>query len=153
RPRSDSRTAAAGAGTVLVAVRVTNRSSHAVLCEGPARFVLRCWVLDDNGRIVGGPGAATPLPRLLVPGRAMAAAIRVHVPALAGCYRVAFWAEPAVEQAALIGESARGSPEANTRPAAETWLTLVVESSQGSGDHSCCAPLLAAAQTALAEAD
>src|SRR5262249_17690015 len=68
RPRSPARTVTAGSGSVLVPVRVLNQGSHAILRDGLARWVLRCRVLDEAGKLVGEPGAETTLPGLIIPG-------------------------------------------------------------------------------------
>jgi glycosyltransferase involved in cell wall biosynthesis len=137
KPRSETRSARAGSGTVLVPVRVINRGSHAVLADGPARTVLGCRVLDESGQPCGEGASATPLPGLLVPGRALAAAVPVPVPARPGSYRVGFRAERAT--------NADGN-------SAESWLTLVVEENGSPADQRCCTPLLDAVQGALVEA-
>jgi glycosyltransferase involved in cell wall biosynthesis len=137
KPRSETRTARAGSGTVLIPVRVINRGSHAVLADGPGRTVLRCRVHDEAGQPCGASAPATLLPGLLVPGRALAAAVPVPVPALPGTYRVGFWAERATNAGAE-------NPEA--------WLTLTVEDNGPIPDQRCCAPLLETVQGALVEA-
>src|SRR5439155_18171646 len=71
----------------LVPVRLSNRGQHAEAAEGPARTELVAQVFDESGRPIG-PEAATPLPGLLLPRRAVAAAVRVAVPAEPGEYRV-----------------------------------------------------------------
>src|SRR5207249_3897674 len=94
-PRSTVRKVSAGAGTILIPVRVVNRGTHAVTHQGPARHVLRCQVLDTAGQTVAAPATATALPGLLIPQRAVAAALPVPVPPQPGVYEVAFWTERA----------------------------------------------------------
>jgi glycosyltransferase involved in cell wall biosynthesis len=93
RPRGAERTVAAGAEAILVPVRVVNRGTHPLVVEGPARTVLRCRVLNEQGRLVADGTDATPLPGLLQPGRALTAAVPVPVPSQPGTYEVIFWAE------------------------------------------------------------
>jgi hypothetical protein len=147
RPRSAARTAAAGSGTVLVPVRVVNRGSHAVLPHGPGRVVLRCRVVDDSGQDCTAAGADTSLPALLMPGRALAAAVPVPVPAAPGTYRVAFRAERPAEA------EDNGRQESAGQPAPESWLTLTVEGDGGAKGAGCCGPLLEEVQAALVEAN
>jgi hypothetical protein len=98
RPRAEQREVAAGLQSLLVPVRVYNQGSHALVAEGPARTVLRCRVLDESGKPVGPPAAEIPLPSLVLPGRAVPAAITVPVPDRPGTYQVAFRAERAVDE-------------------------------------------------------
>src|SRR5262249_5784457 len=140
RPRGASRSVNVGTNAALVPVRVVNRGTHALVPDGPARTVLRCRLTDADGRQVPTRTAATFLPRLLMPGRALSAVVPVPVPDAAGTYRIAFWAE-------------RAGSEAPQSPPPDAWLQLVVGTDAGPTAATCCAPLLEAAQTALAEAE
>src|SRR5262249_10818960 len=64
RPRGAERAAPTGARAVLVPVRVVNRGTHPLVADGPARTVLRCRVVDEQGRTADEPGTGTPLPGL-----------------------------------------------------------------------------------------
>lgn len=142
RPRGRQRRAAAGAGTVLVPVRVVNRGTYPAVAEGPARVVLRAEVVDGAGRGVVGEAAAVPLPGLLLPGRALTAAVPVAVPAQPGSYQVRLVAGRAVP----VGRGQAGADDP------EACLELLVEGS-GSAAAGCCTPLLDSARAALAEAE
>jgi glycosyltransferase involved in cell wall biosynthesis len=147
RPRWPTRRVSATAGTILIPVRILNRGTHAVVHQGPARHVLRCRVLDTAGGAIAAPATGTALPSLVMPGRAVAAAIPVPVPVQAGTYEVAFWTEPAQQgpQAeGTIRESQAGCP---------TRLQLVVEGEQRGRSKSQGAPFLDGVQTALVEAE
>jgi O-antigen biosynthesis protein len=148
RPRGAERSAPAGARAVLVPVRVANRGTHPLVAEGPARSVLRCRVLDEQGRTVAGATDGAPLPRLLRPGRALAAAVPVPVPPTPGVYEVAFWAERA--DCGLLAREA-GSQRLDSDPQPATRLRLVL-TAQGAA-AGCCGPALETAQAALVEAD
>src|SRR5262249_15344510 len=140
RPRASTRRVRVNAGTILIPVRVVNRGTHAVTHHGPARHVLRCRVQNAEGQTIAEP-TATALPSLLVPGRAISAALAVPVPTRAGSYEVAFWAE----RAELDAQEKRTEPSSPR-------LRLVVESERKGKDHSCPTSLLDAVQTALVEA-
>lgn len=72
QPRIRSRTVSTAAEALLVPVRIVNRGSHALAADGPARVCVRataeCIVRD------------TPLPGLLLPGRAVTVAVTVPAP-------------------------------------------------------------------------
>ncbi|MCI0456449.1 MAG: glycosyltransferase family 4 protein [Gemmataceae bacterium] len=138
RPRRDRHTVSAGARAVLVPVRVVNRGTHPLVPEGPARTVLSCRVWDEQGREKA-TAEAVPLPGLLMPGRALAAAVSVPVPADPGVYRVAFWAE-------RVYSTVRQTEA----PPTEDCLRLVVEGQGRGGSERGVA--LEAVQAALAEA-
>jgi glycosyltransferase involved in cell wall biosynthesis len=141
RARVDCRTVAAGLETVFVPVRVVNRGTHAVVHEGPGQTVVRCRVVDAAGQPWGPGGADTQLPGLLMPGRALSAAVRVPVPDRPGAYRVGLWAE-------------RADPApAQGRQPSESWLPLFVEGGERPVAPGCCTSLLETVQAALAEAD
>jgi glycosyltransferase involved in cell wall biosynthesis len=98
QPRSLRHTVGRAARQLLVPVRVVNRGSHPALAEGPARRVLRSWVLtcrESGMPAVVGQGPATPLPQLLLPGATLAVGVPVPVPTEPGRYRVAMAAVPA----------------------------------------------------------
>jgi glycosyltransferase involved in cell wall biosynthesis len=149
RPRGAERSAPAGARAVLVPVRVVNRGTHPLVAEGPARTVLRCRVADEQGRATAEPGAGTPLPGLLRPGRALSAAVPVPVPPVPGVYRVAFWAER-VDCGLRL--AACGSPDKET---GSLLLSVNPQSAirKPQSGAGCCGPALEAAQAALVEAD
>ncbi len=141
-PRGGARAVSAGTGAVLVPVRVVNRGTHALVAEGPARTVLCCRVVDEEGRPAACGAEPTPLPGLLQPGRALAAAVPVPVPLEPGTYRIAFWAERADREAG------------DATPPAEHALCLVVTGAETPAEGAgCCAPALEATQAALVEAD
>jgi glycosyltransferase involved in cell wall biosynthesis len=161
RPRGSERRVSTGARAALVPVRVVNRGTHPLVAEGPARTVLRCRVVNELGRTLAEPAEGTSLPGLLRPGRALSAAVPVPVPAAAGEYRVAFWAERAdcglrIADCGLETEASGGGPSfnpqsANHNPQSGNWLRLVV--AQESAADCCCGPALEAAQAALVEAE
>src|SRR5581483_3644495 len=91
RPRTPERTVTAGMRNVLVPVRVSNRGTLPLLPDGPARRVLTCTVLDEAGRAEPLFSEETLLPGLLVPGRALSAAVSVPVPTMPRNYRVRFY--------------------------------------------------------------
>jgi glycosyltransferase involved in cell wall biosynthesis len=145
RPRTSSRTVAPGLDVVLVPVRVINRGTHALAQEGPARVVVRCTVVDEASQPAGRAGAGTPLPALLLPGRALAAAVPVPVPAVPGMYRVTFHAASVVRGPLPQGDG--DGPATRDRA-----LSLVVQGTDQGAAPACCAPMLDAVQAALAEA-
>ncbi|HMF14345.1 MAG TPA: glycosyltransferase family 4 protein, partial [Gemmataceae bacterium] len=141
RPRSSSRSAPAGAKSVLVPVRVVNRGTHVLAHQGPARWVLHTRMLDDLGRPLTISGAITPLSSLVPPGRALSVAVAVPVLDVPGTYQVGIRAERA------------DGVNANNQSLTEGWVTMIVTAKDGVADQRCCAPMLEAAQTALAEAE
>jgi O-antigen biosynthesis protein len=134
--RAETRRVPAGAGTVVVPVRVRNRGTYPLVPDGPGRTRLHCQVTDSEGKPCG-PATDTDLPDLVLPGRATAAAVPVAVPALPGEYVVRIAAE---------GEMKQSPP-----PPAEPCLRLVVEA-RGGEETGCSGPLLDNVQAALAEA-
>lgn len=141
RARSPRCTAAAGAGSMLLAVRVHNRGSRVAVAEGPGRTVLGGVVVDDAGRVVGAVEPPVALPALLLPGRALAAALPVNVPDAPGQYQVHLWAR-------RIDRIHETPIEPQTPP-----LGLVVESDAGAEGNGGCRPILDEVQAALVEAD
>src|SRR5262249_8519186 len=139
KPRSTSRTAAAESGTLYTPVRVINRGSHVIAAKGPGRYVLRYRVFDEKGQPCGGWSAGLELPGLVMPGRAVAAALPVAVPAVPGNYEVGFRAEGWDATETDHRDEARGPR-----------LRLIVHGSQAGGPESCCAPLLEIVQSSLA---
>ena len=95
RPRAGVRRASPGAATTLVAVRVVNRGTQPLVTEGPAQTRLICGVFTKSGEPVKVPPLTTALPRLVLPGQAVAAVVAVPVPGAEGSYRVVCWAERA----------------------------------------------------------
>jgi glycosyltransferase involved in cell wall biosynthesis len=145
RPRASSRTVAAGMDAVLVPVRVVNRGTHALAHEGPARMVLHCTIVDNNGQVCCRSGTETSLPALLLPGRALAAAVPVPVPTAPGTYQVSFH----------VASHLRGPLAESEEPgsgAKERRLSLVVEGESRGAVRGCCTPMLDAVQKALVEA-
>jgi glycosyltransferase involved in cell wall biosynthesis len=141
RPRVASRRATRNQDALLVPVRVSNHGTEAVTHEGPGRRVLRCQVVNEDGNNCSVPATATLLPGLLLPGKEVAVAVQVHVPRVTGRFRVGVSLEPA----------ARDHSDATELPP-NAWFDLeVAEDSAGNSQTSFDA-LLAAAQTALAEA-
>jgi glycosyltransferase involved in cell wall biosynthesis len=160
RFRARTRTVAAGLDTVLLPVRVINRGTHPAVPNGPARLVLHCRVVDELGQTCSVPGAATPLPGILLPGQALAAALPVPVPASPGTYQVLLHAEHASGSIRLRSPDpenmdAASSPSSVVPHAAgpEARLKLIVDGSQEPIAGPCCTPLLDAVQAALAEAE
>jgi glycosyltransferase involved in cell wall biosynthesis len=86
-PRSGTALASAQQEAVLIPVRLTNRGQHAEAAGGPGRTELIAQVVDDAAEAIG-PESVTPLPGLLVPGRSVAAAVRVAVPTAPGEYQI-----------------------------------------------------------------
>ncbi len=140
KPRSAERTVAAGSGPMLVPVRIANRGSDALLADGPGRLALVCRVEDEAGAPVPGGAAESPLPGLLMPGRALAAAVPVPVPPEPGTYRVTFGVRFAADGRHCSVPCAGG-------------LQLVVAGAGGAASAGCCSPLLDTVQAALVEAD
>jgi glycosyltransferase involved in cell wall biosynthesis len=116
-PRSDVVTASMQQGEMIVPVRLTNCGQHAEAAEGPGRNELVARVLDAAGDPVG-PDALTPLSGLLLPGRPVAAVVRVSVPAEPGEYEVV------IQCRRLRGDGAAREIKAETRPA--PTLRLIV---------------------------
>jgi hypothetical protein len=141
QPRGRGRTVSAGLETLLLPVRVVNRGSHAVMSDGPTRVVVRCRVVEEAGATCVTP-CETPLPGLLMPGRALAIAVRVPVPSTPGSYQIVLRAERAEA----------GSMEVPLQTV-EARVSLVVEAVGCSGPPRSCSPLLEAVQAALAPAE
>jgi hypothetical protein len=78
-----------------VPVRIHHRGSHAVVAEGPARWLLYCEVCDEAGQTINLPRRETPLPSMLLPGQVAPTAVTVPIPDRAGAYQVYFRAKPA----------------------------------------------------------
>jgi glycosyltransferase involved in cell wall biosynthesis len=151
KPRSARRTVVAGSGTVLVPVRVVNRGSHAVLAEGPGRYVLCARMWEKGGERLTGQVAETPLPGMVIPGRAMSAVVALPVPLQPGTYRVVFEAVPAARPEWHRPEFTEERDRASV-PREGNHLILVVERVASESVDSCCIPLLEAVEAALAEA-
>src|SRR5262249_43264645 len=117
-PRLPARTVAADLKQDMVPIPVVNRGTHPVAADGPGRWRLRCQVRD--GQDVGdadSPGCTASLPGLLIPGKALPAAMPVPVPSTPGVYEVTFWAEPV---------SRKGQSAGHEQPALGK-LRLIVE--------------------------
>jgi glycosyltransferase involved in cell wall biosynthesis len=136
RPRVDSRTVRAGSGTTLVPVTIENRGSHPVVAEGAGRMTVRALFVGDDGC----PFINTPLPGIIVPGQQSAAAVRVPVPARAGCYRV---------ELKVVDEGSTS----NANRAGPAFLRLNVEANGPQSDSGCLAEALSAVHTSLADAE
>jgi glycosyltransferase involved in cell wall biosynthesis len=135
RPRTAVRTVSAGMETALVPVHVRNRGSHAIVPDGPGRAVLRAEVETSGEAQADRSTRETALPGLLLPGRKIAAAVRVPVPEAAGRYEVTIhvcW---------------------ETEEILACRLQLVVEAGRPRTEEGCCAPLLDEVHAALAKAD
>jgi glycosyltransferase involved in cell wall biosynthesis len=137
QPRIPARTVAVGTTTALIPISVVNRGTHAVVHEGAARMVLRYRIHGEDKASKTPDGEEIPLPGLLLPGRNLAAAVPVAVPATAGTFDVTICCQRAAEPA--------------NQPACPNFR-LVVESHSIRAAVPCCAPLLDLAEAALAEA-
>jgi glycosyltransferase involved in cell wall biosynthesis len=136
QPRVSSRTVKCGTDAVLIPVRLINRGSQPAVPEGPGRMLLRCR-LAGKSQVTTATTEAV-LPGLLLPGRAVAAAVPVPVPDVAGTYEVRLTVERA------------GTP-LNETTTLSNFRLQVVES--GCAERqSYCAPLLELAEAALVEA-
>jgi glycosyltransferase involved in cell wall biosynthesis len=141
KPRAAECVAGAGSGAVLVAVRVQNRGTRLAVAEGPGRTVLGGAVYDADGNVVRVVEPPVALPALLMPGRALSAALAVPVPEVPGEYMVRLWARPLDRVTLVSAEEAGGAP-----------LRLVVQR-DGSAAGDGCRPLLGEAQAALVTVD
>jgi glycosyltransferase involved in cell wall biosynthesis len=93
--------------TTLIAVRVHNDGTHAVVADGPARTVLHADVREPRtGRVLG--IEATELPGLLAPAATQTAMLLVPVPGEPGTYdlRVGAAGEDSVSIPLHVGQSA-----------------------------------------------
>jgi glycosyltransferase involved in cell wall biosynthesis len=95
QPRTPRLQAAAGAGSILVGVRVVNRGTQAALPQGPGQTVLTATVRDAQGRQVAAHKPGAPLPALLMPGRALSAVVLVPLPPAPGTYEIQLVAQRA----------------------------------------------------------
>jgi glycosyltransferase involved in cell wall biosynthesis len=150
QPRGTERVAPAGAGTLLVPVRVVNRGSHVLVPDGPTRVVVSCRVLDATGQSLA---RDTPLSGLLMPGRALTVAVVAPAPAAPGNYRLRMRAERPTAR------TGTGLPEEDSLPARfgailseEVEVRLTVGAPQ-SGGTSGTSALLQEARTALTAAE
>jgi hypothetical protein len=123
-PMRPSCRAAAGAGTLLVPVRVSNAGTHAVTPDGPGRGLLHC-------EMDGECGVDIALTELLLPGAAQMIAVPVTIPESAGAYEIAMWME---------GHGMKSSV---------TRLPLIVETTGTQTDGAGAAVFLDAVQGAL----
>jgi glycosyltransferase involved in cell wall biosynthesis len=138
KPRQDRCRATAGAGVILVSLRVVNQGSHAAAALGPGRTELRATVHDHTGQIVGRPAGSVALPALLMPGRAVTASVPVAVPGVPGAYEVRFSA-CRVDGAGLC-----------TSPSV---LPLEVTGGNAAGTRNSCLSILDEVQAVLVEAN
>ena len=139
---SDKASMTAETKTVLLPVRVLQHGTLAALAEGPGRTVLCSQVLDaETGRPVQASEDGS-LPGLLIPGRAQAAAVSVHLPSTPGSYQIALWTE-CVDQ--------RDQDADPLRSAGPALVDLIVENG-ATHERPCCAPLLDIVHSAVGEA-
>jgi glycosyltransferase involved in cell wall biosynthesis len=141
-PRTESRSAAIGQGTVLIPVRVTNLGTHPLVPEGSERTVLRPQLHNEAGEPCPGVQPPSPVPGLVLPGQAQTAAVSVAIPTRPGRYEVSFRAE--------CSSGATSAPAVEV--AGRKPLRLTVEEAGARDDRGFCAPVLAEVQKALAEA-
>jgi hypothetical protein len=88
QPRASRRCVRAGCETILLPLRIVNQGTHALAAEGPTGVTVCCRVEGADGKPAGMRARTTPLPGLLLPGRAVNLAATVSVPADAGRYRI-----------------------------------------------------------------
>jgi glycosyltransferase involved in cell wall biosynthesis len=86
-PRAAAIAASAQQREAIVLVRLTNHGQQVEAADGPGGTELTAQVIDAAGEPIG-PEVITPLPHLLVPGRPVAAVVRVAVPAEPGEYQI-----------------------------------------------------------------
>jgi glycosyltransferase involved in cell wall biosynthesis len=165
RPRSESRTVAAGSEAVLVPVQVHNDGSHPLVPTGPARTVLQWRIFDEAGKAIELPATATPLPSLIPPGQTAPAAVLIAVPPKPGVYQVSFAANrrgEAVREGKAPAEPrstgdlrlGRGLALPNPDPAdSARSLRLTVEASNGLAPRRGGTALMEAVQAALLRAE
>jgi glycosyltransferase involved in cell wall biosynthesis len=148
KPRSPNRTVRAGCPEVLVPVRLINRGTHAFVATGPGRLVVRWQILAGTPGGEAVSSGEVSLPGLIMPGRAMAAAIPVSVPAVPGTYQIGLQVAPA--QATASKDAPPDPRLAGAFP--EAVVTLLVEPGSAASSDSCCTPLLQGVHAALADA-
>jgi glycosyltransferase involved in cell wall biosynthesis len=166
QPRCPQRRAAPAARTTLVPAQVCNRGSHAILAEGPAKGLIRCrvrpeWASAGDTLECDTLEWDTPLPGLLLPGQALAAAVTVPVPPEPGAYRVSFEVLHPLADGAR--HPASGSPQppvptmtqppssdAPERTPESMGMSLLVQEEKL--ETGSCAALLSSVQTLLAAA-
>jgi glycosyltransferase involved in cell wall biosynthesis len=160
RPRTAVCTVPAGRMSVLVPVRIANRGTHVIAHEGPARFTLRCALVDEAGELCRISTPETPLPGLLLPGQEIAAAMRLAVPAMPGRYRGRLRAERAGRQTPVRAANDRERCEDGSLAVAarkddpvESQLDLLVGGPGDSTADRCCDAPLEAVHAALIEAE
>lgn len=139
-PRNEPLKVAAGQDNVLVPVRVTNRGTHAVVAEGPGRFVIQASVEDEEV-------VTTPLPDLLMPGQTLPAVVMVRPPRPAGKYEITFHIIRAPEDS-----TATLSLESIENPPVSGSLQVIVENRPMESKSTWSAPLIDLIRSTLAEA-
>jgi glycosyltransferase involved in cell wall biosynthesis len=97
---------------ILLPVRLNNRGDLPMVAEGFGRAELVAAVHDGAGKLAG-PEAVTALPRMLTPGRSLAAVARVMVPATAADYKVSV-------------RLRRAGKEFRSSDVTETWIPMTV---------------------------
>lgn len=137
--RGPEKTVRAGSGSSLIAVRLINRGTQAVVTEGPGRVVIRAAIVEPGPNEDFGEVLETPLPGLLLPGQAVAANVRIPVPTISGVYQLRLWAARQDTEVAI-----RGS---------ETVMTVEAREQGTEEPGTSCAESLSAVQTSLTEAD
>lgn len=135
-PRVASRTVAQGEDTALVAVRVTNAGTHALVPDGPGRTVLRAALLAAGEPLV----SEAALPGLLMPGQRAVTAIALRVPREPGVYPVAWSA------------ARSGLPGGASSPCGPPTRLVVEPARIADEPGRFCEPILEAAQQTLIEA-
>jgi len=152
QPLTSFRTVAVGQPSLRVPVRIHNRGTQPLIADGPARQLLRVWVVSEAGEPLL---FDTPLPALVLPGTTIPAAALVPVPATPGTYQVSFQvvrAAGAAPRQEPFGASP-GLPVPGPRKEATAWqLRLLVEAGAGGAAEGWCTPLLEGVRAALAEA-
>jgi glycosyltransferase involved in cell wall biosynthesis len=138
-PRSTGCAARLGTESILVAVRVVNRGSELAVAEGPARTVVSGAVIDAEGTVVRELDPPTPLPAVLMPGRAVPASVAIPVPDAPGNYRIHLWTSRA--------------DRADADPLQATTLPLVVAADKHVSPREGCTAIIDEAQAALVEAN
>jgi hypothetical protein len=143
RRRVAERVVGVGTTTLLAPVQVRNWGAGPAPSDGPGRVVLCSSVREVVSGDVAGPRERTALPRLLIPGDEVAAAVTVTVPERCGTYEVLFWAEPV---------QAAGSLDQRPPDRYTSSMRLIVSANERRRD-GCCGELLDNLRPDLDEAE